>query len=153
MPSSLELVMDTWVLGCIADNDSLRALQGTSVLCDVHQSHRLALDAEGRIVKEYLQQISRSRLLKEWWRLMNAKSGKLSIKFARLTKIQLRHLVETIRFDPDDIPFVEVASVTRDNILVSGESDYSDEVKRYLDLEFGIRVLDLAQIREVLRSF
>ena len=74
---------------------------------------------------------------------MASRAGKLTHKYSRLTNLQSTTLRNDLRFDPDDIPYVEVASVTPSGYLVSEESDYTHEICEYLEDQLGISVLTL----------
>jgi len=54
-------------------------------------------------------------------------------------------LVSILRFDRADLVFVGVASNGPDRLIVSEDSDYSPEVRTYLETNLGVLVLSVRE--------
>ena len=72
---------------------------------------------------------------------MVAEKGQIYFFSNKLSRKNRDYLVYKLGFDKDDIKFVGVASKTKDNLLVSGDSDYNPKVCDYLFTELAIRVM------------
>jgi predicted nucleic acid-binding protein len=50
-----------------------------------------------------------------------------------------------MKFDRSDLPFVAVAFQSKDKLLVSEDSDYTQKVCDYLQQQLQVKVLSLSQ--------
>ena len=50
-----------------------------------------------------------------------------------------------MKFDRSDLPFVAVAFQSKDKLLVSEDSDYTQQVCDYLQQQLQVKVLSLSQ--------
>jgi predicted nucleic acid-binding protein len=57
-----------------------------------------------------------------------------------------------MKFDRSDLPFVAVASKSKDKLLVSEDSDYTQKVCNYLQQQLQVKVLSLSQALGIARG-
>jgi predicted nucleic acid-binding protein len=57
-----------------------------------------------------------------------------------------------MKFDRSDLPFVAVAFQSKDKLLVSEDSDYTQKVCDYLQQQLQVKVLSLSQALEIARG-
>jgi len=142
---SRDWTIDTYVLYKAADvdYDAVEFLnQG------LREKQRVTFDHERHIEKEYqscLKKVQREKkgggeALKKWFKTVVAKLAQKASG-----KLQKRHqrALEKLGFDRNDWPFVTVCSKTGSKKLVSEDSDYTKDVKRYLQLKMAINVLSI----------
>jgi predicted nucleic acid-binding protein len=142
---SRDWTIDTYVLYMAADVDYDAVEFLNRVL---REGHRVTFDHERHIEKEYqrcLENVQHDRkggsvALKKWFKIVVAK---LAQKFSG--KLQRKHQVkfEELKFDLSDWPFVAVCLKTESKNLVSEDSDYTEEIKKYLQKETKICVLSI----------
>jgi len=114
----------------------------------LREGHRVTFDHDRRIEKEYqkcLEKVQQDRkggsvALKKWFKTV---VNRLAQKYSG--KLQGRHRVKfkELKFDPSDWPFVAVCANTKSKNLVSKDSDYTKEIKEYLQKEMKICVLSI----------
>lgn len=146
-----ELVIDTCILGIVANQEE-DAMTAAGLLEEILRNHSIAVDRQGTIINEYQNQIVRLDMLKNWWVSMSKIHGKIRYKWNRLDNRQLDALNE-LGFDPDDVPFVEVAACTSDKVIVTEDSDYyanECRVREYLRAHIGVDVLRMEEARRVI---
>ncbi len=136
-----EWTIDTWVL-YEAGGFNYEALE---LLFLVGRMHKVAFDYEGHIAGEYNRCLQRCRnpLLGKW--LENLKRRKAAVFYSG--KLHHRHEQALLRmkFDHSDFPFVAVASRSKDKLLVSEDSYYTDKVCESLRRELRVQVLKVHQ--------
>ena len=139
MPA-LECVVDTWVLEIAQDPHDRRALDALVLLRELKKTHKIAVDHKQRILREYWRHAPANSHAGEWLRLMISRADKL---MWRSGDVSTRHheALNGLRFDPSDMVFVGVASEGPDRLLISEDSDYSIQIKAYLQAEMGVEVL------------
>jgi hypothetical protein len=143
----IEWTVDTCVLYKVHEKTDVDALH---FLLSVLDKHCVAFDKEGHIWKEYEKCLekTRDRVLSEWFkRIVRDKrlvwhSGKLAARY--------KQALLKMKFDPSDLPFVGVASRSKDKLLVSEDSDYTREVCGYLQETLSVRVLSVDQGRTLI---
>jgi predicted nucleic acid-binding protein len=57
-----------------------------------------------------------------------------------------------MKFDRSDLPFVAVAFKSKDKLLVSEDSDYTQKVCDYLQQQLQVKVLSLSQALGIARG-
>lgn len=140
--------IDTYVLYKAADieGDAIELLNQIR-----RKRHQITLDYEGHIEKEYKECLQYERnfgrdFVSKWFKEVIG-------KFAQYCsgKLQKRHQIalQKRKFDRSDWPFVAVCSKTKSKKLVSEDSDYTENVKCYLQSEMAINVLSIRDSLEV----
>lgn len=146
-----EWVLDTWVLRVAADVSDDLALDALALLREILEHHSIALDAEGHIWREYQRNIAPKSHVEKWWALMVSR-GRTVRCSGKLDRRPEEHLLESLKFHNDDLPFVGVACKTKSRLLVAEESDYTDQVAQYLKLELGVQVLGIRDALNIVRD-
>ncbi len=136
-----EWTVDTWVL-YEAGSFNYEALE---LLFLVGRMHKVAFDYEGHIAREYNRCLQRCRnpLLGKW--LENLKRRKAMVFYSGKLIHRHEQALLRLKFDRSDFPFVAVASRSKDKLLVSEDSDYTDIVCDYLSRELQVQVLKVNQ--------
>ncbi len=143
--------IDTYVLYRAVDTD----LPALSLLMRIiTEKHLVTFDHERNIEREYqtcLKKIERERrngreILNKWFKIVVAKFAQ---KFSGHLQQRHRTALARLKFDKSDWPFVAVCSKTLTKNLVSEDTDYTAEVRQYLEREMHIRVLSIQQSLEV----
>ena len=132
-----EWVIDTGVLFRAHDQTVKADLDAQAFIQNVRLSHHIALDFQGHITAEYQRNLMQYIPFRLWWDAM-WKLGKIVQRDGILDSRPRRHLIENLRFDADDLPFVAVASKGSSKFLVSVDSDYTPEVREYLSNQLGV---------------
>jgi ABC-type antimicrobial peptide transport system ATPase subunit len=101
----------------------------------------ICLDTENKIMEEYYKYIKPRTFVSRWWDRMVRDKGQISLFSNSLPGKHRGHLLHKLHFDESDIKFVGVARRTKDNLLVSEDSDYNSAVRDYLKETLGIQVL------------
>ena len=143
---SRDWTIDTWVLYEVAKVNLCASSFINTVL---RKQHYIVLDHEKEIQGEYercfnLVNNQASRALRKWFRSILKRNRSNCLD--RRCKRRLRALV----FDQDDWPFIGVCVKSANKNLVAEESDYTPEVREYLNDDLKINVLS---IEEALDSF
>jgi hypothetical protein len=150
-------VVDTWVLDEAVKIGSPNYISAQTFLMLVLDRHHLALDYNNVILTQYQHAVGRcrsqpGRLPPEWLQKWIAEVIAKGNIYYHDGKVPNKHwkplLAAPLAFDDDDETFVGVAYRTPDKLLVSEESDYSDEVKQYLSEETGIQVLTVLEAKD-----
>ena len=134
-------VVDTWVLAKCNDFSCDDCLDCVGFLSNVLINGKLCLDHENEIQDEYLGYIHPMTWLARWWQKMIGEVGHLAWESNKLSNSHSRHLKDKLFFDQNDIKFIGVASRTSDKIIVTGDSDFNENVCKYLSESLGINVL------------
>ena len=138
-----EWVIDTDVL-VHAHNPSEELYLDTQGLIQmVRQLHHIALDHQEFILNQYESNLSGEVGYRHWINAM-WKLNKIAFRDGRLPNRHRNHLLSELRFDDDDLSFVAVASRGISKLLVTEDSDYSEQVRDYLTEELGVEILDTA---------
>ena len=132
-----EWVIDTGVLFRAHDPTTIADLDALAFIHNVRRLHHIALDFQGHIRAEYERNLMRYIPFRLWWAAM-WKLGKIVQRDGTLDSRPRRQLVESLRFDADDLPFVAVASKGSSKFLVSVDSDYNPGVREYIGSELGV---------------
>jgi len=141
-----ELVIDTWVIATAGEwLDRQAAFDATGFLYKVYQSHRMAIDFDGEIEREYRPYINAQPFLQQWWTQMVGTARKIVRYSSCPPRVCRDHLLNRLGFDASDIKFVGVASRTYSKYVVSEDSDYTHEVKQYLFSALHITTFTLAE--------
>jgi hypothetical protein len=135
--------IDTWVL-YEAENENFSSAQ--FLMSILTKRDFVLLDFEGNIRDEYYRCIARVKKAKRGRTFLVAKwVGIIVSKYAQFYSGKLSKKIQTdlanLQFDVSDWPFVSVASKSKSRRLVSGDSDYSPEVRAYLAKRLKVRVL------------
>ena len=148
-----EWVLDTWALKITQDCSHPKSLQGLTLLEEIKQKHRIALDHGRQVLTQYFSNTPGNTHAGQWLKLILSRNDKL---FFRTGKLSNRHelaLIDRLHFDRSDLVFVALAAEGPDKVLVAEESDYTPEVKEYLAGELGVSVLTIEKALESSRSF
>jgi hypothetical protein len=154
-------VLDAWVLGVLADGlkadaslpETSRVGAGVAFLHQMESAgHRVAVDSEGKIEREYRDRMAGCRWLQHWWARMQRVAGRVHRRPSNLERRHSEHLLHDLEFHYDDLPYVAVASQVSNTLLVSEDSDYTEAVKDYLKRELGLAVLTLNDALEQVRD-
>lgn len=140
-----EWVIDTWVLYQVSNFNFVAYHFLTSVL--LKPQHKLATDNEGKIEKEYKKCFAnpQSEFQRAWWIHTKWIARKVVSYSGKLYNAHTNYLIERLRFHNDNLPFVGVASKTRERFLVAEESDYTTEVREYLKNKLQIQVMSVEE--------
>ncbi len=117
------------------------------LLAVVHKKHPVTFDYDQRIEGQYyecfrsLEAEGRDPTLLHRW--FKAVVDKLAQRFSRKLTRNQEQALGRLRFDRNDWPFVAVCSRTTTRNLVTEDSDYTQEVKRYLSSEMRVSVLSI----------
>ena len=130
-------MIDTGVLFRAYNPTAESDLDAQAFIQNVRLSHHISLDFQGHITAEYERNLMRYIPFRLWWDTM-WKLGKIVQRDGILDSRPRRHLVDNLRFDADDLPFVAVASKGSSKFLVSVDSDYTPEVREYIGSELGV---------------
>jgi len=140
-----EWTIDTWVLYRVDEQD----FDALEFLLIVLRQHRVVFDHERKIEQEYQRCLrrTRNRYLEEWFKRLVSRKARVFYS----SKLDRRHEQALLRlkFDESDFPFVAVASRSKDKLLVSEDSDYTQQVCNYLQSQLKVQVLSLAKALEV----
>lgn len=138
-----EFVVDTCVLAISQDPHDERALDALALLHQIKVSHRVAIDHNKRILAEYFRNAPANSHAGQWLKTILSRADKVSFYPAQLSRHH-RQGLEELSFDRSDIPFVATCADSVDGLLVSEDSDYTEEVRRYLKEELAIDVNDIS---------
>lgn len=145
-----EWVIDTEVLYKASNFQApAKALQTHHFLTNIWESpqQKVAVDSEGKIEAEYERCFSdpKNEFQWQWWKYIKWNAKKVVSYPGKLSNEHTNHLIRSLRFHNDDLPFVGVASKTRDKLLVAEESDYTTQVREYLKSELQVRVMSVEE--------
>ena len=140
-----EWTIDTWVLYKV-DEGNFDALD---FLLAVLRHHKVVFDYERHIEQEYQRCLkrTRNRYLEEWFKRLIARQARVFYS-GRLPNRHERALLR-MNFDCSDLPFVGVAHRSKDKLLVSEDSDYTQQVCDYLQQQLQVKVLSLPRALEI----
>jgi len=140
-----EWTIDTWVLYEVDRGD----FDAFAFLIDVLRHHKVVFDHERHIEREYQRCLkrTRNRHLEEWFKRLIARQARVFYS-GRLPNRHERALLR-MNFDRSDLPFVGVAYRSKDKLLVSEDSDYTQQVCDYLQQQFQVKVLSLSRALEI----
>lgn len=147
-----EWVLDTWLLEIGQDVRDPRSLEALALLQEIKSRHRIAVDYGRKILREYFDHASGDSHVGQWLRVVVTRSDKVMWRTGNIPSRHRQELREELRFDASDLVFVGVALEGSDRLIVSQESDYSPEVKAYLQDQMGIRVLSVREALERARD-
>ena len=142
-----EWTVDAWVL--YQAEEDWNAL---TLLVIISEHHCILFDQEGHIAREYESCLQRtgSLVLRNWLkRLCDRKA--IVFRSGKLPPIHERALLR-MKFDRSDLPFVAAAFRSKDKLLVSEDSDYTQKVCDYLQQQLQVKVLSLSQALEIARG-
>lgn len=142
--NSVEWVIDTWVLYQVSDFNFNAFHFLTCIL--LKPQHKVAMDREGKIKAEYKRCFDnpKNEFQCQWWIHINWRANKVVSSYSGdLLARHINHLIKRLHFHDDDLPFVGVASKTKDKLLVAEESDYTPKVRDYLKNNLLIRVMSI----------
>lgn len=140
-----EWTIDTWVLYKV-DEGNFDALD---FLLAVLRHHKVVFDHERHIEQEYQRCLkrTRNRYLEEWFKRLITRQARVFYS-GRLPNRHERALLR-MNFDRSDLPFVGVAHRSKDKLLVSEDSDYTQQVCDYLQQQLQVKVLSLPRALEI----
>jgi predicted nucleic acid-binding protein len=139
--NTLQWVVDTWVIENCNDFSGNTCLDCIGFLSAILEKGLLCLDTEQEIEKEYYRYIKPRTFLSRWWQEMVKEKGQIRYFSNKLSNKHEQELLINLKFDESDIKFVGVASKTKHNLLVSGDSDYTEAICNYLCHELSITVI------------
>jgi len=118
-------------------------------LLAVLRHHKVVFDHERHIEQEYQRCLkrTRNRYLEEWFKRLIARQARVFYS-GRLPNRHERALLR-MNFDCSDLPFVGVAHRSKDKLLVSEDSDYTQQVCDYLQQQLQVKVLSLPRALEI----
>lgn len=136
-----EWTIDTWVFYRADEGD----IDAAELLLSVARNHKIVLDYEGAIESEYSRffKSAKSRFIAECYKLLANRGAKVFYS-GKLPQRHERALLR-LKFDRSDLPFVAVASKSKDKLLVSEDSDYTPIICDYLSRQLQVQVLKVAQ--------
>jgi len=140
-----EWTIDTWVLYKVGEGD----FDALDFLLAVLRHHKVVFDHERHIEQEYQRCLkrTRNRHLEEWFKRLIARRKRVFYS-CRLPNRYEQALIG-MKFDRSDLPFVGVAYRSKDKLLVSEDSDYTQQVCDYLQQQLQVKVLSLSQALKV----
>ncbi len=117
-------------------------LDAATFLRSIRKEHFIALDPKGEIRREYERNLKGKTAAGKW---LADIIGKNRVIFTRkqLPKTDEDQLINDLGFHNDDLKFVEVAHRTKDKLLATEDSDYTEEVKEYLFSNLKVDVLNI----------
>jgi predicted nucleic acid-binding protein len=146
--SDHEWVIDTNILYKASDFDLLAQHFLTTVATGTRVEHKVAVDFEGNIQREYERCFNRTKAINQfpqkWWKRIKD-SSKLTFHSGKLPKKHKDGLLQRLGFDNDDLPFVGVASKTKGKLLVAEESGYTPQVREYLKNDLRVQVMSIEE--------
>lgn len=106
------------------------------------RKHIVVLDFEGRIVREYRScfnsvSYAMRKALNKWFSAIRIRY------FSNCLDSKCRTKLTKLKFHQDDWPFIGICIKSNNKKLVAEESDYTDEVKEYLEGDLEINILSL----------
>ncbi len=137
----MEWTIDTNVLGLAARND----MAAVEFLCRIQRlREHIVFDNSGYIEGEYRRCLKKAEtarkpganIVKVWFREILDKN-QIRYTWGTITRKQKDELIK-LRFHDDDVPFVEACANSLKKKLATDDSDYSEEIKKYLLSELGI---------------
>ena len=151
MDSGRVFTIDTEILKAATDDDDERYGQAIGLCEDIAEAHRIGLDHDDAIHREYAPWLNASKYLTKWyWKIRNR--GRACFCHGCLPAPHTSCLLEGLKFHDDDLKFVAVAYNSGHGILVAEESDYTDAVREYLAQELRVTVFSIRGAREKARS-
>src|SRR5712692_4276002 len=114
---SCEWVLDTWLLEVAQTPSDPRSLDALALLHQIKARHRIAIDHDREIWRQYTKHVQANSHVGVWVRFMIGTSNKI---FWRAGRVSSRHedgLVSILRFDRADLVFVGVASNGPDRLI------------------------------------
>jgi hypothetical protein len=141
-----EWTIDTNVLYKVAEEYDYDALE---FLVSVRGKHMVVFDYDGHIMEEYRKCLNktRNRYLVKWFNKVQGENR--CVWYSSSLRSQHKQALLNMKFDPSDLPFVGVASRSKDKLLVSEDSDYTSTVRRYLGDRLNVHVLSIQQGRTI----
>jgi hypothetical protein len=141
-----EWTVDTWVLYQAEEDWSALTL-----LVLIAEHHCILFDQESHIAREYESCLQRtgSLVLRNWLKRLRDRKA-IIFRSGKLPPIHQGALLR-MKFDRSDLPFVAVAFQSKDKLLVSEDSDYTQKVCDYLQQQLQVKVLSLSQALEIAR--
>lgn len=143
-----EWTIDTWVLYKVDEGD----FDALDFLLAVLRHHRVVFDYERHIEQEYQRCLkqTRNRYLEEWFKRLIARQAR--VFYSGGLPDRHKQALLRMKFDRSDLPFVAVASKSKDKLLVSEDSDYTQKVCNYLQQQLQVKVLSLSQALGIARG-
>jgi len=86
-------------------------------------------------------------VLRNWLKRLRDRKATI-FRSGKLPSVHERALLR-MNFDRSDLPFVGVAHRSKDKLLVSEDSDYTQQVCDYLQQQLQVKVLSLPQALEI----
>jgi len=137
--------IDTWVLYLAgeANWDSLHFLTGVQ-----HKESTAVFDTEGEIERQYRRCMKNMRKepssylayrIVERWLVDVVNKGRI-LKYSGKLPSKHKRKLDKLKFDNDDHAFVGACSRSSSKRLVAEESDYTQEVRQYLEQEMQVTV-------------
>jgi predicted nucleic acid-binding protein len=114
-------------------------------LLAVLRHHRVVFDCERHIEQEYQRCLkrTRNRYLEEWFKRLIACQAR--VFYSGGLPDRHKQALLCMKFDRSNLPFVAVAFRSKDKLLVSEDSDYTQHVCGYLQQQLRVKVLSLSQ--------
>jgi hypothetical protein len=145
---SWEFVLDTCSIKIAENPCNPRSLETLALLHEIRSHHKIALDHGRTILREYFRNLDGNSHAGQWVRITVARADKTMWRAGKVPRRHSQVLLTELKFDPSDIVFVGVAYETVDRIIVTEDSDYSSEVRKYLSKEMGINVVSVSEALE-----
>jgi len=149
---SCEWVLDTWLLEIAQDPFNEASLRALTLLEEIKSRHRIGVDFEYRILREYFRYARADSHVGQWLRVIIGRSDKVVWRAGNVASERKNKLLNDLGFDRADLVFVGVAAEGPDKVIVSEESDYSEPVRDYLAREMQVRVLSVGEALERARD-
>lgn len=141
-----EWVIDTYVLYQAADY--ILTAQHFLTSISLKPQHKVAVDLGRCILRQYEKCFKRTKNKNEfpqkWWRRIKDTSNKLTFRHGKVSNRCNKHLQDLCCHN-DDFPFIGVASRTKDKLLVTEDSDYTSEIRKYLKKELLVQVMSIEE--------
>ena len=143
---NIDWTVDTYVL-YEAANLNFKAIKFLIFIND--EEDIIVLDHDKYIDTEYTNCIKKTKAKYAWGRtfvtkwFINIVNKSTVIRYCGDLDINHKKALKELHFHNDDWPFVAVCSCTTNKNLVSEESDYDNDVKKYLLEKMEVHVLSI----------
>lgn len=138
--------IDAWVIYVASDSTQELYLKAVEFLNAVAIEGRICVDHGGKILDEYEACFAGfpTGFPVKWFDRMQ-RSGRIDFLAENLSE-KVKRRLKRLHFHDDDLVYVAVASRSVDKVLVTGDSDYTAEVRTCLRDHAGVKVVDLEDI-------
>ena len=104
-----EWVLDTWALRITQDCSHPKSLQCLTLLEEIKQKHRIALDHGRQVLTQYFNNTPGNTHAGQWLKLILSRNDKLFFRTGKLSNRHESALIDGLHFDRSDLVLVELA--------------------------------------------